>query len=82
MGAGGGGTGSGRIERRGGEGAETVLAARALGRGRGRDGVVGAGHGWVGPDEDALELCLAPEGAKFMQLEEIRVRVCGRVGGG
>jgi len=26
-------------------------------------------HGWVGPDEDALELRLAPEGAEFMQLE-------------
>jgi hypothetical protein len=31
------------------------------------------GHRWVGPDQDALELRLAPEGAEFMQLEEVAV---------
>jgi hypothetical protein len=35
-------------------------------------------HVGVCPDEDALELRLAPEGAEFMQLEEVVVAIVGR----
>ena len=37
-------------------------------------------HVGVCPNKDALELRLAPEGAEFMQLEEVVVAIVGRFG--
>jgi hypothetical protein len=80
---GGGRVGGRRVERRGGAGLDAISATRALRRrGRRRD-ICRSHRVGAGPDQAALELRLAPQGAEFMQLEEL-VRVSGSAcsGGG